>query len=160
MNWEHAIEAARMLATSGGAASSLGRPRQAALRRAVSTAYYAMFNALCWSNADALVGQASTGSNADIWVEVYRSLQHREAKNRLASYTHLRQNPAIQHFASVFGNIQSQREDADYNPLTRFARTDVTVLIDRCEAATRAFFNAPLQTRRLLAAHLLARTRN
>lgn len=160
MNWEHAIESARMLSGSDGTATPPGRPRQARLRRAVSTAYYAMFNALCWSNADALVGRASTGPDADIWVEVYRSLQHRDAKTRLASYSRLRHDRAVQNFARVFGNLQEQRVNADYNPLARFTRSDVVVLVDRAEAATRAFYNTPIQTRRLLAGHLLARTRN
>ena len=160
MNWEHAIEAARMLAGSDGTATAPGRPRQARLRRAVSTAYYAMCNALCWSNADSLVGRVSAGSDAGIWMEVYRSLQHRNAKTRLSSYSQLRQDSAVQYFARVFGNLQEQRVNADYNPLARFTRSDVVLLIDRAEAATSAFYNAPIQTRRLLAAHLLARARN
>ena len=160
MNWEHAIESARMLSGSDGTTTAPGRPRQAGLRRAVSTAYYAMFNALCWSNADTLVGRASAGSDAGIWMEVYRSLQHRDAKARLASYSQLRQDSTVRNFARVFGNLQEQRVNADYNPLARFTRSDVVVLIDRAEAATRAFYNAPSQNRRLLAAHLLARPRN
>ena len=48
------MEAARLLAGSSASSSASGRPRQAMLRRAVSTAYYAMFHALCQSNADTL----------------------------------------------------------------------------------------------------------
>ncbi len=52
MNRVHSIEAARLLAGSGASPSASAGPRQAMLRRAVSTAYYAMFHALCQSNAD------------------------------------------------------------------------------------------------------------
>lgn len=41
----HLIAIAKFLATKG-VSSSIGRPRQADLRRALSTAYYAMFHAL------------------------------------------------------------------------------------------------------------------
>ena len=52
MDWEELIAAARWLASPTG-----GRqPSQSALKRAISTAYYAMFHALCYSNAETVVG--------------------------------------------------------------------------------------------------------
>ena len=48
MDWIELIGAGRLLAS--------GQPSQEALRRAISTAYYAMFHALATSNADLIVG--------------------------------------------------------------------------------------------------------
>ena len=160
MNWEHSIEAARMLAGSNASVPASGRPRQAMLRRAVSTAYYAMFHALCQSNADALVGPSPSGPDAELWLDTYRTLEHRAAKNRLASYISSRQDPAIRDFARTFGSMQEQRINADYDPIARFVRSQVMTFISRAEAATRAFCNVPAQTRRSLAVHLLVRRRS
>ena len=149
-----------MLAGSNASVPASGRPRQAMLRRAVSTAYYAMFHALCQSNADALVGPSPSGPDAELWLDTYRTLEHRAAKNRLASYISSRQDPAIRDFARTFGSMQEQRINADYDPIARFVRSQVMTFISRAEAATRAFCNVPAQTRRSLAVHLLVRRRS
>ena len=156
MNRQHSIEAAKLLAGSHETTPAPpGRPRQAMLRRAVSTAYYAMFHALCESSADTLVGQSPSGPHADLWVDTYRALQHRSAKNRLASYIQLIQDPALRDFGQLFGIMQQQRISADYDPRARFVRSEVVTFIGRTEAAIHAFYNAPVSTRRRLAIYLL-----
>ena len=160
MNWEHLIETAKLLAGSDEASPAPGRPRQAVLRRAVSTAYYAMFHALCLSNAETLVGASPTGHNASLWVDTYRTLDHRVAKNRLGQRSQLPQEIAVRNFARVFGSLQEQRIRADYDPQARFARSEVLNLIARAEAATGAFCATSAQTRRSLAVYLLVRTRS
>ena len=160
MNWEHSIEAARLLAGSSASSSASGRPRQAMLRRAVSTAYYAMFHALCQSNADTLVGSSPAGPDVVLWLDTYRTLEHRVAKNRLASYIAVRQELAVRDFAQTFGSMQEQRISADYDPTARFVRSQVMAFIDRSEDATRAFVSVPAHARRSLAVYLLVRRRN
>ena len=87
MNWEHSIEAARLLAGADRPEPTApGRPRQAMLRRAVNGTYYAMFNSLCKSNADTLVGTSPNEEDEGLWLDTYRALQHNVAKNRLAQY--------------------------------------------------------------------------
>ncbi len=160
MNWQHLIDTARMLADVSGTAPPPGGPRQAMLRRAVSTAYYAMFHALCQSNADTLVGASPAGNDIQIWLQTYRALGHRPARERLASYRSV-SPPAIRNFANLFGNLQEQRHDADYNPRKAFVSSEVTSLIDRAEATTTAFCNTPEPQRRILAiCLLLQRNRN
>ena len=149
-----------MLAGSIASVQASGRPRQAMLRRAVSTAYYAMFHAPCQSNADTLVGPSPSGPDAELWLDTYRTLEHRAAKNRLVSYISSRQDPAIRDFARTFGSMQEQRINADYDPTARFVRSQVMTFISRAAAATRAFCNVPAQTRRSLAVHLLVRRRS
>ena len=56
------------------------QPGTAALRRAVSTAYYAMFPALAASNADALMGTPNDELTTDAWVQIYRGLNHNQAR--------------------------------------------------------------------------------
>ncbi len=149
-----------MLAGSDDSPSVPGRPRQARLRRAVSAAYYAMFNALCKSNADALVGVSPTGQDAQLWLDTFRALQHNVAKNRLAQYASARQEPALLNFAQTFGKLQEQRITADYDPTVNFTRSHVASFIDEAETATSAFREISAQRRRSLALHLLVRRRN
>ena len=161
LDWQHLIDAARVLAGVSGSAATPGRPRQAMLKRAVSTAYYAMFHALCESNANALVGVSPTGEDFELWVQTYRALDHGQAKNRLLAYHRQSSMTEIREFANAFGNLQERRLAADYNPSSAFTRQEVVNLIDRAEAVTQAFDNLPARPRRRLATHLLvARTRN
>ena len=48
------------------------RPTQANLRRAVSTAYYAVFHSLARTTADLLLGR----KHDDAWHHMYRALEH------------------------------------------------------------------------------------
>ena len=66
---------------------------------------------------------------------------------------------AVQNFGLVFGNLQEQRISADYDPSARFVRSQVMNFVARAEAATHAFSNASVQTRRALAVYLLVRSR-
>ena len=130
------------------------------LKRAVSTAYYAMFHALCESNADALLGGSSTGDDLALWVQTYRALDHGQAKNRLLAYRQQTTPTEIRDFASAFGELQERRLAADYNPRSVFTRSQVIGLIDLAEAVASAFGNLTIRQRRLLATHLLVgRTR-
>ena len=56
------------------------RPRQSDLKRAISTAYYALHHALAREAADLLVGKGVSRST-DAWVQVHRSLEHGFAKD-------------------------------------------------------------------------------
>ena len=161
MNWRHLFDAARNLAgVANGVAPGPGRPRQVDLRRAVSTAYYAMFHALCGSNADTLVGATPTMQGTDPWVYAYRALEHGLAKDLLNQYQSKINTPAsIRSFARVFGNLQEQRHEADYDPRKVFIRREVARLIDRAEVTTDAFWKADSPDRRELAACLLLSTR-
>ena len=105
MNWRHLFDAARNLAgIANGVPAGSGRPRQVDLRRAVSTAYYGMFHALCGSNADTLVGAAPPMQGTNPWVHAYRALEHGLAKERLGQYQSNSNMPAD---IRIFGNLQS-----------------------------------------------------
>ena len=153
MNWEHLIDAAKILGGTTGDAPP-GRPRQVMLKRALSTAYYAMFHALCKSNADTLIGSSLSRSDDQTWLQTYRALDHRQARDRLASYRP-GGGPLFENFARAFGNLQEHRLYADYNPIRAYARSQVSDLIQRAETSIAAFCNAPAAQRRRLAVYLL-----
>ena len=146
MDWVELIRASRLLAG--------GQPSQEALRRAVSTAYYAMFHALATSNADLIVG-TKVQVNQSNWIATYRSLRHFRAENPLHGWPHLFSLP-VQNFAVVIGSIKTERENADYNPVVNFAQNQVITWIDRAEQAIIAFNTASPQERSMVAIATLA----
>lgn len=60
--------------------ASPGKPRQADLRRAVSTAYYAQFHAVAKNVADIMAGGAKGNRSEQAWAQACRGLQHGDAK--------------------------------------------------------------------------------
>ena len=134
-----------------------GRPRQAMLKRAVSTAYYAMFHALCSSNANVLAGVWS-GSNRLAWLRTYRAIEHGAAKNRMEQHR-VNLPSSIRFFAGSFAAFQEQRHQADYDFTAKFLRRDVITLIHRAESAIQALYAASVAERRTLATLVLLRDR-
>ena len=82
MNWRNLMDSARGLAGQVEPQQP-GRPRQEPLKKAASAAYYAMFHALCRSNAETMTGRGTSPLSQRSWTRTYRALQHRQAKNRL-----------------------------------------------------------------------------
>ena len=146
MDWTELIRASRLLAGC--------QPSQEALRRAVSTAYYAMLHALAHSNADILVGPR-TAANQSAWTATYRSLSHFRAANPLHGWPHLF-SPPVQGFANTIEAMKQERERADYNPESSFAQNQVIYWIDRAEQAIIDFNAASPQERAMVAIATLA----
>ena len=146
MDWLELINASRLLAG--------GQPSQEALRRAVSTAYYAMFHALATSNADLIVGP-KTPANESRWIATYRSLRHFRAENPLHGWPHLFSQP-VRNFALVIGGIKTERENADYNPNVNFVQNEVITWINSAERAIINFNAASPQERAMVAIATLA----
>ena len=157
VNWRHLIEAAKLLAGQTGAPAP-GRPRQAMLKRAVSTAYGAEFHALCSSNTNILTGISAGPPYPPEWTRTYRATEQRSASDRMnrdAANT----SPALQHFGATFSILQEHRHKADYDPEARFLRSDVVNLIVRAETAIQAFLAVSTAERRALATLVLLRGR-
>ena len=149
MDWQNLIAISRSLAA--------GQPSPEALRRAVSTAYYAMFHALATSIADCIHGPRTAANQTD-WASTYRSLQHRRAANPLNRWHHLFSQP-VQDFANVIGDLKKQREEADYNPIQSFTQSQANTWIDRAEAAIIDFYQVGSQERTMVAIACLAGNR-
>lgn len=155
MNWIALISSSRALATS-----TLPdiRPTDEALRRAVSTAYYAMFHALATSNADCIIGVARDPTGRHAWNRIYRGLDHRISREQLQQDQELF-SPAIRRFATTFGQLQAVRHLADYDHEQNFTPDQAATWIDRAEEAIRDFMQASIEERRAVAVQSLIRRR-
>lgn len=158
----HRLENARALALI-----DKGRPRQASLRRAVSTAYYALFQALCETCAAELVGWDKPW---EAFTPIFRALEHGRVAQTL-SHSHLANNLELQRLGNVFKELQAAREWADYNPEPRpkfdpsknaslFKRSEALTLIELAEEAIRIIDQLGSNERLRLATRLVARHRN
>ena len=122
------------------------------LRRAVSTAYYAMFHTLANSNADTLVGTPK-GNNDDAaaWNRTYRALEHGAARNRLRHARQMALFPdGVREFGDVFIDLQRERNTADYNPDRTFTVSSTLRVINHARQAITRFHEASPETRRNL----------
>ena len=150
------ISTARHLAKLGGTR----RPRQSDLKRAVSTAYYALFHAMCQNCADSFIGGTNADRSASAWRQVYRSVDHGHAKSQCKNKDMLEKFPKdIEDFAEQFYKLQIERHAADYDPNSKFFRTDVQATIDAAEVAMKAFAKVPIKHRRAFAAWVSLRDR-
>ncbi|MCY4186764.1 MAG: hypothetical protein OXC82_03215 [Rhodobacteraceae bacterium] len=123
------IETARALARL-----DLSKPRLANLKRAMSTAYYAMFHTLCWNCANSFVDTVGAGRSQQAWNQAYRAVDHSIAKNKCENYQVIQSFPkTIQRFANHFVTLQKLRLQADYNPANTFYCHEVLNTIDFAE---------------------------
>ena len=157
----HQIDNARLLATAGK-----GRPRPASLRRAVSTAYYAVFPALSATCADRLVGSDRPWS---VYTPVFRALDHR-ATAQVSREPSFAASPGLKRIGLLLTELQGAREWADYNPEPRpdyrsgtndssFTREEALRLIDSAVEVLSILDQLDDDTRLKLAVRLVARTR-
>lgn len=137
-----------------------GRPRQAALRRALSTVYYALFHCLALSNADTLVGGRGAARSAEAWRQAYRGVNHAQARNRCRE-AHAKDFPAeIKDFAEAFVHLQNLRHVADYDPDKRFSKAETVVKILEARSAVDKFNAVAARHRRAFAVYALLPVRN
>ena len=138
------------------------QPTQAAIRRAISTAYYAAFHALTTSNADALIGPVHDQLTADLWIRIYRSLNHGQAKSQLEPEVK-RNQPRLSadtlNFVGLFCKLQDERHNADYNPRANSTVQTANTWLDRVEAAITDFLMTSQSERAAVAILTLTRSR-
>ena len=140
------------------ARASPSRPRQADLRRATSTAYYALFHAMAKDVADLFAG-AGPNRPDKAWRHAYRALDHGTAKNACAEVRNLRFPAEIVACADTFVMLQKARHSADYDPAHRFRREQVMTLVSAADHAIRSLRSAQGRDRRAFAIQLLLRKR-
>jgi hypothetical protein len=99
---------------------------EASQRRAISTAYYAVFHKLAETITSAILGydQPSIGTSlAKEWVRVYRSIDHKSLRDALRQFAIAEQQKkvpkertVIEGISSSFSKLQDNRNNADYDP--------------------------------------------
>jgi hypothetical protein len=122
------------------------RPQQGNLRRAVSTAYYALFHFLIDQSSRLFVG--STGERESFRRVLVRAYGHSEMLSVARTFRGgtlpatitrlvgtLPVPPVLRNLAELFLNLQEQRHLADYDLAAAFLRQDVLALIDDVERA-------------------------
>jgi len=121
------------------------KPRQVCLRRAVSTAYYALFHRLIEDAARFLI---SGDHRRPLREALGRTFDHTGMKNASRGFAAMHPPPRIARLlagkpiqpelatvASTFARLQQARHEADYDPARRFTRRETLSLIDETEQA-------------------------
>lgn len=138
-----------------------GRPTRVSLRRAISSAYYALFHCLARECADLLIGGSGLDRSDAAWRQVYRALEHGPAKTKCRKRETMRKFPKeVQGFVSMFAELQEKRHNADYDPFAQFSKSDVSTDIAAVENAITDFKSAPAKHRRAFCAYILFKDRN
>ncbi len=121
------------------------KPKQASLRRAVSSAYYALFHLLVEDAASSLV------SGDDLRRLVARAFEHSEMKKAAAPFKsgNLPSNLAtiagnvvpsdLKVVAAAFVDLQDARHSADYDLASQFSRLEVQAHIQQARNAVAAW---------------------
>jgi uncharacterized protein (UPF0332 family) len=114
-------------------------PGQAALRRSVSTAYYALFHLLVADAAQRWQGSAAAITGLE------RSLNHGQMKTSSIQFNNPNWKdwhdilqpvpPELQNVARAFIELQSERHTADYDNHEHWTFTDVEALLNATAAA-------------------------
>jgi hypothetical protein len=146
LNPDHLIEQAERLIVPPRA----GPPRQVDLRRAISSAYYAVFHCCLTAAADEFVGSSLRATSR--YALAYRSINHRTLKDlcvearkhtppaKLLTYFPTSGFGAnIQAFAYATIELQEKRHQADYNPQPRFRAADATLAASTARRAVEQF---------------------
>jgi uncharacterized protein (UPF0332 family) len=123
----------------------LKRPRQASLRRAISTAYYALFHMLI----DDAVRKLVPNTPPILRTQVQRAFTHSDMRNACEQFAkpsgtlaHLLVQPVeleLQLVANAFINLQYHRHTADYDFMETYDRITVLRIIEQAEAAVAAW---------------------
>lgn len=125
-------------------------------RRAVSTAYYAVFHCLARVCADRLLRDAGAGARGVAWRRVYRSPQHGQVRKRCGDARGLARYPdGIRRFAHGFPSIQDRRHAADYDPDCALDAGEVRRQLVFALELVRALEEAPRDDQRDFATHVL-----
>ena len=147
------LEVAETLANLRGRANL----RKAAMRRATSSAYYAVFHALCFVCASELIGW---NQENDVVEPVYRLIDHGTAKKRLKGREAALIDAAVVDIGNNFVDLQDARNVADYNLPGISVRHDETMRLIALSAQTITLIeNLTTQDRKKLAVLLIAKNR-
>jgi uncharacterized protein (UPF0332 family) len=111
------------------------RPRQASLRRAISTAYYALFHLLTTASVSnwKVVRQRPSLARAfehRKMNSVCAKISREQSSNRAPTSGQL-----LKTIATTFVALQQHRHDADYDNSKKWARTEVLAQIDSVQTA-------------------------
>lgn len=120
---------------------------QTDLRRAISTAYFAVFHALARVSAHSLVGEDREERPNRAWVEVYRGLSHGSCKNACAKASSINFPDEIKGFANIFVQLQDARKRVDYDPMCRPTAAEALQWVTIAEVSIRKLCEAETKSK-------------
>jgi uncharacterized protein (UPF0332 family) len=128
-------------------------------RRAVSTAYYAVFHALAKSCADSLL--PSVDRSSDEYLRVYRALEHGSLKAAFSAKGPLKDRESLRKIGDLVVPLQSERHRADYLPPIKnvLSRDKARELVNQARKAVQEISSLSSEDRRTLATWLLFKAR-
>lgn len=146
INPDHLLDQARSLAKAPAA----GAPRQADLRRAISSCYYAVFHHTLTEVADLFVG--NTKRSSPEYALAYRAVGH-QALRQLCIDLQKAPLPAkyrphapaagygtdFRAYAAGVVGLQQDRHSADYDPLIKLAASDAWLVVRTAESTIASF---------------------
>ena len=121
------------------------RPKQASLRRAVSTAYYALFHLLCSEAASRMI--RSSDHPELLRGSLRRAFHHGVMREVCGEATKLPQGrlrsiccghpgtAVLQRIAKAFIDLQEARHEADYDVLAKRTRIEVIQIVGQAQSA-------------------------
>lgn len=146
LNPDHLIEQSERLIAPPPA----GPPRQVDLRRAVSSAYYALFHLTLTALADEMIGAANRSSQR--YALVHRGIDHRALKDLCLVLSKTTVPPRFAPFipAGFFGRdflvyagavvaLQNERHRADYDVTARYKTSSARSAIAQSRRGITAF---------------------
>lgn len=144
--------------------SQTARPRHAVLRRAVSTAYYAVFHGLLGQVAICFV----PGTDGKARTLFYRALEHTRTRERCRragqkplpkneqdffEFTHFPDQ--LRFFADGFVELQDLRHSCDYDPEFTIAKAEAQEAVASAKQTLSHLWNADASSQRLFLSYLL-----
>lgn len=152
---DHLFEQADRLTTPLGG----GAPRQADLKRAISSSYYGLFHAILTAAADELVGKAQRDTPR--YSLAYRSSNHRRLRTTCEEVVKPNLSPKYRKYeprggfgrdlralATAVIELQEKRHAADYDPLFRARMSDAVLAVETGRTALVRLGNASAAQRK------------
>jgi uncharacterized protein (UPF0332 family) len=135
-----------------------GRRSTAFRRRAVSTAYYAVFHALAKLCADYVTQSAQRST--DVYSRAYRALDHGPLRHAFAQPP-LTSDKTLSRIGAIIVRLQAERHRADYLPPVAgvFSADDAQEVVDLGRRTVDEIESLDSDDRRTLAIALLFKTR-
>jgi len=125
------------------------------LRRATSTAYYALFHAISAEAADRLAG-----AGAPEWGRVHRALEHRQCRDECARIAKEgAMGSGIRECAGHFTTLYDARQRADYDPVWQVTPALASAQVAGATAAISGLLDSPENERRAFVVRVLFKTR-
>lgn len=122
-------------------------------RRAISTAYYAVFQAICFVLADALVDWTNDNDTREL---VFRTPDHRPVKDKLTRST----DPQLRQLGAAFSALQEKRNEADYaSPRHTPTHVEAVTMLQQAREAIELVEALTTAQRTLLVVALITRPR-